>query len=232
MQCSSVENVDVLQMAGNHTAMMLAHSTNQRLLRQLTHGPQPALRQLGQGSHIALSINACLPHRPGRHADDGGRHRRQLEIGPFQHLLQPVDDGGPLLDVEYTPMFSATVCAPRMGGSYCHTVDYRHRLVKRWGSLVRGRSPGRPARLPPTQRPRLKELVVTGPDACGTETGCWNSALIQDLIWRAFGTRSNVHYLSTLLKNPGLSYPKARVGSDHHDPDKRKEWCEVTWPAR
>ena len=85
-----VENVDVLQMAGNHTAMMLAHSTNQRLLRQLTHGPQPALRQLGQGSHIALSINACLPHRPGRHADDGGRHRRQLEIGPFQHLLQPV----------------------------------------------------------------------------------------------------------------------------------------------
>lgn len=104
-------------------------------------------------------------------------------------------------------------------------------LVKRWGSLVRGRSPGRPAKLTSTQRQRLKELILKGPEACGYETGCWNSALIQDLIRREFGKTYNVHYLSTLLKNLGFSYQKARFVSDHHDPDKRKEWCEVTWPA-
>lgn len=104
-------------------------------------------------------------------------------------------------------------------------------LVKRWASLVRGRSPGRPAKLTPTQLKHLKELVVNGPEACGYETGCWNSALIQDLLRRQFGKSYNVNYLSTLLKNLGFSYQKARFVSDHHNPEKRQEWCEETWPA-
>jgi hypothetical protein len=33
------------------------------------------------------------------------------------------------------------------------------------------------------------------------------------------------------VKNLGFSYQKARFVSDHHDPDKHKPWCEVTWPA-
>lgn len=61
---------------------------------------------------------------------------------------------------------------------------------------------------------------MNGPGAAGYETGCWNSALIQDLIRREFGKRYNVHYLSTLLKNLGFSYQKARFVSDHHNPER------------
>jgi len=32
--------------------------------------------------------------------------------------------------------------------------------------------------------------MVKGPEACGYETGCWNSALIQDLIWREFAKQA------------------------------------------
>lgn len=122
--------------------------------------------------------------------------------------------------------------AGRLGVSTTTIYSWRDDfLLKRWDSLVRGCSPGRPAKLTSTQLKRLKEMIVKGPEAAGYETGCWNGALVQDLILREFGKRYNVHYLSTLLKNLGFSYQKARFVSDHHDPDKRKQWCEVTWPA-
>jgi transposase len=104
-------------------------------------------------------------------------------------------------------------------------------LTKRWASLVRGRSPGRPPKLSDSQRARLKELVLSGPEACGYETGCWNSALIQDLVKREFGKSYNVHYLSTLLKNLGFSYQKARFVADHLDELSRKHWRTRQWPS-
>ncbi|NTU80457.1 MAG: IS630 family transposase [Chloroflexales bacterium] len=104
-------------------------------------------------------------------------------------------------------------------------------LSKRWASLVRGRSPGRPPKLSDSQRARLKELVLSGPEACGYETGCWNSALIQDLVKREFGKSYNVHYLSTLLKNLGFSYQKARFVADHLDELSRKRWRTRQWPS-
>jgi transposase len=104
-------------------------------------------------------------------------------------------------------------------------------VVDRWASLVRGRSPGRPTKLTATQRQRLKDLVVAGPEAAGYDTGCWTTTQIQHLIQREFGQTYNVHYLSTLLKNLGFSYQKARFVADHHDPDARQAWCAVRWPA-
>jgi transposase len=122
--------------------------------------------------------------------------------------------------------------ACRLGVSTTAIYDWRNAfLVKRWESLTRGKSSGRPPKLTQRQRVRLKDLVLAGPEAAGYDTGCWNTALIQDLIQREFGQTYNVHYISTLLKNLGFSYQKARFISDHHDPDARKEWCEVTWPA-
>jgi transposase len=104
-------------------------------------------------------------------------------------------------------------------------------VVERWASLVRGRSPGRPTKLTATQRQRLKELVLAGPEAAGYDTGCWTTTQIQHLIQREFGHTYNVHYLSTLLKNLGFSYQKARFVADHHDPEARQAWCAVRWPA-
>ena len=53
--------------------------------------------------------------------------------------------------------------------------------------------------------------------------------MIQDLIFKRFGQFYCVHYISQLLRNLGFSYQKARFTSDHHDPEKRKEWLRCTW---
>jgi transposase len=104
-------------------------------------------------------------------------------------------------------------------------------VLRRWDSLLRGSSPGRPPKLTANQRAKLKQLILAGPEAAGYATGCWNSALIQDLIQREFGRTYNVHYLSELLRSLGLSYQKARFISDHLDEQRRQRWREQEWPA-
>jgi len=103
-------------------------------------------------------------------------------------------------------------------------------LVQGWASLVYHTSPGRPSKLTPTQKARLKALVAAGPLAAGYPSGCWSTLLLQDLIWREFGVRYNCHYLSTLLHNLGFSYQKARFLSDHLDTERRRVWLEQEWP--
>jgi transposase len=104
-------------------------------------------------------------------------------------------------------------------------------LVDGIASLRPRKSPGRPAKLTSSQKQRLREVVTAGPEAAGYQTGCWSSALLQDLIHREFGQLYNVHYLSELLRNLGFSYQKARFVSDHLNEQKRQEWLRETWPA-
>ena len=104
-------------------------------------------------------------------------------------------------------------------------------ILRRFASLCYGTSPGRPCKLTPTQRDRLKELVAAGPLAAGYPSGCWSSLMLQDLVYRAFGRCDNAHYLCTLLHNLGFSYQKARFVSDHLDEDRRRLWIEQEWPA-
>ncbi len=104
-------------------------------------------------------------------------------------------------------------------------------LVAGWISLRPRTSPGRPAKLTPTQKQRLRELVAAGPEATGYQTGCWTSAVLQDLIHREFGQVYHVHYICELLRNLGFSYQKARFVSDHLNEAKRQQWRTETWPA-
>jgi transposase len=104
-------------------------------------------------------------------------------------------------------------------------------LLTRYDSLPTRRPPGRPPKLTPAQRQRLCALIDGGPEAAGYATGCWNTALIQDLIQREFQRCYNVHYLAELLHQLGYSYQKARFVSDHLDEVRRQHWLKVTWPA-
>ena len=104
-------------------------------------------------------------------------------------------------------------------------------LVHRCASLVYRRPPGRPAKLTKTQKQRLYALVLAGPEAAGYPTGCWNSAVIQDLIEREFGVLYCTQYVAELLRNLGLTYQKARFVSDHLDEAARAHWRAVEWPA-
>jgi transposase len=100
-----------------------------------------------------------------------------------------------------------------------------------WASLRRGASPGRPPKLTPVQRDRLKEVITAGPEAAGYPTGCWNSALVQDWIEREFKVLYSVHYIAELLRGLGFTYQKARFVSDHLDEQGRRQWRTETWPA-
>lgn len=104
-------------------------------------------------------------------------------------------------------------------------------LLDRWASLRRRCSTGRPPKLTPTQKQQLSALVSAGPEAAGYQTGCWSSALLQDLIQRAFGVLYNVHYRAELLGNLGFSSQKARFVSDQLNEEKREEWLKETWPT-
>jgi transposase len=103
--------------------------------------------------------------------------------------------------------------------------------LDRWASLRRGASPGRPPKLTPVQRDRLKEVITAGPEAAGYPTGCWNAALVQAWIEREFQVLYSVNYIADLLKHLGFTYQKARFVSDHLDEERRREWRSVTWPA-
>ena len=103
-------------------------------------------------------------------------------------------------------------------------------LAAQFASLVYRTSPGRPPRLAKAQKQRLYALVLAGPEAAGYATGCWNSAVIQDLIQREFGVLYSVQYVAELLHNLGFSYQKARFVSDHLDETRRAHWRTVVWP--
>jgi transposase len=89
---------------------------------------------------------------------------------------------------------------------------------------------GRPAKLTPSQRQQLAELIDAGPQAAGFRSACWNSVMIQEVIQREFGRLYNVHYVSELLKNLGFSFQKARFISGHLDEERRRTWLAQTWP--
>jgi transposase len=134
-----------------------------------------------------------------------------------------------LLLAEQVPVPTVAV---RVGAGVSTVYAWLHAFLHRqFASLVYRTSPGRPAKLTPTQRQRLSALVAAGPEAAGYATGCWNSALIQDLIQREFGVLYSVPYVAELLGNLGFSYQKARFVSDHLDEGRRAHWRSVTWPA-
>jgi len=105
-------------------------------------------------------------------------------------------------------------------------------VLKRLDSLVYHRPPGRPRKLTKTQRLVLAKLIERGPEKAGYDCGCWDTVLIQDLIYTRFGVEYNPHYVAELLKNMGFSYQKGRFVSDHLDnvAEAQQVWLTQTWP--
>jgi transposase len=105
-------------------------------------------------------------------------------------------------------------------------------VLDRLDSLVYHCPPGRPRKLTKTQRKVLAKLIERGPEKAGYDCGCWDTVLIQDLIYTRFGVEYNPHYVAELLKNMGFSYQKGRFVSDHLDnvAEAQKVWLTQTWP--
>jgi transposase len=94
---------------------------------------------------------------------------------------------------------------------------------------------GRKGKLTKREKEKLRELVVQGPEANGFDTAVWNTALINELIFREFNVTYNPHYLSKLLKKMGLSYQKAAFVTDRESEEEyqqqRETWLKITWPT-
>lgn len=103
-------------------------------------------------------------------------------------------------------------------------------LVDGFNSLKFKKTRGRPPKLTREQKKHLKQAIKHGPEAAGYESGCWNSAMVQDFIQRTFNVFFSVHYIAELLRNLGLSYQKARFASAHLNPKSRNEWLKEKWP--
>ncbi len=103
-------------------------------------------------------------------------------------------------------------------------------LLKGIEGLKSKKSPGRKPKLTKNQKKQLDKIITNGPAKSGFPGACWRTPMLQHLIKEKFGIFYSVNYISQLLKNMGFSYQKAKFVSDHHDPEKRKEWIQETWP--
>jgi transposase len=103
-------------------------------------------------------------------------------------------------------------------------------LLKGMASFVYKLSSGRRPKLTKTQKKALCALIEAGPLAYGLPTALWNSAILQQVIWKEYGVLYNRHYVCQLLRNWGFSFQKAKFVSDHLDEAKREEWRAKTWP--
>jgi transposase len=113
---------------------------------------------------------------------------------------------------------------------YHWAVDFMRR---RLASLVYARGGGRRAKLTPSQKERLCQLLDEGMHVAGLagEYGaCWSSLAVVEVIEREFGVHYSRFYVCTLLRNLGYSYQKAEFASAHLDKERRQVWLSEEWP--
>ena len=123
--------------------------------------------------------------------------------------------------------------AARVFGMAVETVQewVKQYLVGGVRALTPKKSPGRPAKLTPSQKTELARMVEAGPETAGFPGACWRTPMLQEWIWDRFGVLYHVQYLSELLRGLGFSFQKARFVSDHLDEVARQRWQTITFPA-
>ena len=86
-----VQEIDMGQLQRQQLPMMVADQSGQGLLQEGDLAAHPPMGQLGHRGRVGLSLDQGRQDRPPRHAHDVRGHRGQLDVGPFQHPLHPVD---------------------------------------------------------------------------------------------------------------------------------------------
>jgi transposase len=82
-----------------------------------------------------------------------------------------------------------------------------------WALISKGPYRGKPARLSDEQMQELADIIESGPEATGLDTGVWTSPIIADLVRRRFGIRYHPSQIRRILHKLGFSiqYPKQRL---------------------
>jgi transposase len=94
-------------------------------------------------------------------------------------------------------------------------------------------TPGRPPRLTPRQRERLRRLLLRGAQAAGHTTELWTLQRIGTLIETEFGVRySPVGVWKLLRHGLGWSWQKPERRARQRDEAAIDHWKTTTWPHR
>jgi transposase len=92
-------------------------------------------------------------------------------------------------------------------------------------------TPGRPPRLTPRQRERLRRLLLRGAQAAGHPTELWTLPRIRKLIETEFGVRySPVGVWKLLRHGLGWSWQKPERRARQRDEAAIAHWKTHTWP--
>jgi len=83
------EPVDLVQQHPGQTGVMVIEPASERLDQGGVLGAHPAPGQAGEDLRVAFTSDQRLDHVPGRDGGQRAGHRRHLNQGIFQQLLQP-----------------------------------------------------------------------------------------------------------------------------------------------
>jgi transposase len=113
------------------------------------------------------------------------------------------------------------------------------RTVWRWLALARGDGPdglssrpvpGRPRKLTPTQEKVVLRWLHDSPTEHGFATELWTAARIAQRIEQEFGIIFNPRYLSSWLRDRGLTPQKPQRVARERDPKAIRRWLAADWP--
>ena len=90
--------------------------------------------------------------------------------------------------------------------------------------------PGRPRTLTRTQEKVVLRWLRDSPLEHGFATELWTAARIAQLIEQEFGIVFNPRYLSTWLRDRGLTPQKPQRVARARDPDAIRRWLAADWP--
>ena len=111
--------------------------------------------------------------------------------------------------------------------------------VRRWLAAFRDRGDdglvirpvsGRPSKLTVTQEKIALRWLADSPLHHGFETELWTAARLGQLIREEFGVALNARYLSTWLRDRGLTPQKPQRVARERDPKAIAAWLESDWP--
>ena len=113
------------------------------------------------------------------------------------------------------------------------------RTVWRWLAMARGAGPqgvsarpvpGRPGKLTRAQEKVVLRWLHDSPLEHGFATELWTAARINQLIEQEFAIAFNPRYLSSWLRDRGLTPQKPRRVARERDPDAIRRWLAADWP--
>jgi transposase len=114
------------------------------------------------------------------------------------------------------------------------------RSVRRWKAAYRKQgvkgiqakaAPGRPPKLDPEAREKLKRLLMKGAKSAGFSTDLWTCPRVAQLIHRRFGVRYHVDHIGRLLRSLGWTPQKPQRRAKERNEKEIQRWIREEWPA-